>query len=161
MHISCCTFVLLKKQGGTFFKRLVVGKCDFDSWQRRHLSADFAGPNAASLAAARTWWPPYQSSELACCPELLLLNPNFYSVCWEKESIHCPAPVQNFSLPKKVGATEERFRWWIWVSWFSRGFCIYHRPGKFFFKARKVLQKEYLSVVVVYAFFFSVFAPQR
>ena len=38
---------------------------------------------------------------------------------WEKESIHRPAPVQSFSLPKKNGATEERFRWWIWFSWFS------------------------------------------
>ena len=28
---------------------------------------------------------------------------------WEKESIHRPAPVQNFSLPKNMGATEERF----------------------------------------------------
>ena len=28
---------------------------------------------------------------------------------WEKESIHRPAPVQNFSLPKKMGATEESF----------------------------------------------------
>ena len=30
---------------------------------------------------------------------------------WEKESIHRPAPVRNFSLPKNMGATEERFRW--------------------------------------------------
>ena len=34
-------------------------------------------------------------------------------------SIHRPAPVQNFSLPKKMGATEERSRWQIWFSWFS------------------------------------------
>ena len=30
-------------------------------------------------------------------------------LCWEKESIHHPAPVRNFSLPTKKGATEERF----------------------------------------------------
>ena len=42
--------------------------------------------------------------------------------CWGypcgKESIHRPAPVQNFSVQKKMGSTEERFRWWIWLSWF-------------------------------------------
>ena len=27
------------------------------------------------------------------------------------------------------------------VSWFFGGFCIHHRPGKFFFETRKVLQK--------------------
>ena len=37
------------------------------------------------------------------------------------QGVHRPAPVQNFSLPKKMGATEERFRWWIWFSWFSQG----------------------------------------
>ena len=33
---------------------------------------------------------------------------------WEKESVHRPAPVRNFSLPKRIGATEERFRWQIY-----------------------------------------------
>ena len=39
-----------------------------------------------------------------------------------------------------MGSTEERFRWWIWFSWFLLGFGIHHQPGKFFFEARKVLQ---------------------
>ena len=39
---------------------------------------------------------------------------------WEKESIHRPAPVQNFSLQEKMGSTEERFRWWIYG---FPGFC--------------------------------------
>ena len=34
------------------------------------------------------------------------------------------------------------------------GFCIYHRPGKFFFEARKVLQKISFGGVV-YTFSFS------
>ena len=34
-----------------------------------------------------------------------------FGLSWEKESIHRPAPVQNFSLPKKKwGATEEKER---------------------------------------------------
>ena len=37
--------------------------------------------------------------------ELLRVRP---TLDWEKESIHRPAPVQNFSVQKKM--TEERFR---------------------------------------------------
>ena len=53
------------------------------------------------------------------------VSPELFVCCvrnWEKESIHHPAPVQNFSLQKRMGSTEERFRWWIWFSLFYRVF---------------------------------------
>ena len=38
-------------------------------------------------------------------------------------------------------------------SFFWGGLCIHHRPGKFFFAARKAPQKIFFSVVVVCVFF--------
>ena len=64
-----------------------------------------------------------------------------FGYCWEKGRIHRPAPVQNLSLQKKMGATEERFRWWIWSPWFFIGFLYPPPAWKVFFEARKVLQK--------------------
>ena len=31
------------------------------------------------------------------------------------------------------------------VSWFLKDFCIHHRPGRFFFEARKVPQKIFFQ----------------
>ena len=48
---------------------------------------------------------------------------------------------RTFLCGKKMGSTEERFRWWIWLSgFFIWSFCIHHRLGKFFFEAKNVLQ---------------------
>ena len=46
---------------------------------------------------------------------------------WGNESIHRPAPVQNFFWPKKMEATEERFRW--------------YRPAKFSFWPEKFTKR--------------------
>ena len=59
---------------------------------------------------------------------------------WEKESIHRPAPVQNFSLQKKRGPQRKDFGGGYGFL-VSIGFCIHNWPGKFFFAARKVPQK--------------------
>ena len=66
-----------------------------------------------------------------------------------KESIHRPAPVQNFSFWSHRGKIS------VVDMVFFPGFyrILYLPPG---FEARKGLQIIFLSVVVVYAFFFSV-----
>ena len=57
---------------------------------------------------------------------------------WEKESIHRPAPVQNFSLPEKNGGNRGKISVVDMVFLVFIGFCIRPRAGKFFFEARKV-----------------------
>ena len=64
---------------------------------------------------------------------------------WEKESIHRPAPVQNFSLQKKMGSTEERFRWWIWVFLVFIGFLYPPPAWKVFLLGQKSSPKDFLS----------------
>ena len=51
--------------------------------------------------------------------------------CLHQQSTHRLAPVQNFA--EKMGATEDFD--------FGGRYGIHHRPGKFFFEARKVPQK--------------------
>ena len=70
---------------------------------------------------------------------------------WEKETIHRPAPVQNLSLQKKMGATEERFRWWIWFPGFYRVFVSTTGLESFSLRPESS-PKDFLSVVVVYVF---------
>ena len=60
---------------------------------------------------------------------------------WEKETVHRPAPVQNFSLQKKMGSTEERSRWFDMVFLVFIEFLYPPPAWKVFFPARKVLQK--------------------
>ena len=60
---------------------------------------------------------------------------------WEKESIHRPAPVRNFSLPKKWGPQKRDFGIRYGLPGFYKVFRIHHRLGKFLSGARKVLQK--------------------
>ena len=85
-------------------------------------------PSKSSWGQTHIWGLSIQASFFPFCP--LLWSPLYIPFSqsrsalffsprnWEKESIHHPAPVQNFSLQKKIGSTEERFRWWIWFSWF-------------------------------------------
>ena len=61
---------------------------------------------------------------------------------WEKEAIRHPAPVRKVSLPKEIGVTEERFRWYIWFPWFLEGSCIYDRRGKRLFGGQKGFPKR-------------------
>ena len=52
----------------------------------------------------------------------------------EKESLYRPAPVTNFFLPKKKGGPQRKdFGGGYGFPVFFSGFCIHHRPGKFFF----------------------------
>ena len=62
---------------------------------------------------------------------------------------------RTFLCRKKMGSTEERFWWWIWFPWFLQGFCIHHRPGMFFFEAKRVLQKIFFRWWLCTPFFFS------
>ena len=58
------------------------------------------------------------------------------------KNVHRPAPVRNFSLPKKTGATEDRSRWQIWVfSWFLVGFLYPPPAWRAFLRGQKVPQK--------------------
>ena len=58
-------------------------------------------------------------------------------------NIHRPAPVQNFSLPKKMGGHRGKISVvdMVFFLVFIGFSYIHHRPGKFFFEARKVPQK--------------------
>ena len=73
---------------------------------------------------------------------------------WEKETIHRPAPVQNFALQKKMGSTGK-------ISVVDYGFPGFYRvfvstTGLESFSLRpESSPNDFLSVVVVYAFFFS------
>ena len=64
-----------------------------------------------------------------------------------------PCSSAELFFAEKMGSTEERFRWWIWFSWFLQGF-LYQPPTWKVFSLRT--PNDFLSVVVVYAFFFSV-----
>ena len=62
---------------------------------------------------------------------------------------------RTFLCRKKMGSTEERFRWWIWFPGFYRVFVSTTGLESFSFRSESS-PKDFLSVVVVYAFFFSV-----
>ena len=64
----------------------------------------------------------------------------------EKESIHRPAPVQNFSLPKKWGPQRKDFGGGYGFPGFYRHIFV-STTGleRFFFEARKVLQKIFFQ----------------
>ena len=64
--------------------------------------------------------------------------------CWEKESIHRPAPARNFSLLKKWGH-------WGKISVVDR-FLYPPRVCKVFLWGQKSFPRDFLSVVVVYVF---------
>ena len=56
-----------------------------------------------------------------------------------------PCSSEELSLPKEMGAAEERCRWQIWFPWFLQVFCIHHWPGKVFFETRKVVQQIFFQ----------------
>ena len=58
------------------------------------------------------WAPGHRSRKLRAVTSVVWL------MLGKKATIHRPAPVQNFALQKEMGFTEERFRWWLWFSWF-------------------------------------------
>ena len=69
---------------------------------------------------------------------------------WEEETIHHPAPVKTYLLPKqKICGGRRGFT-------DSIGFWYLPPAQKVFLEATEVLQEEFLSVVVVYGFFFPV-----
>ena len=115
-------------------------------------------PAAIPLKHASTSFPELLLSS-GCLRMDLLLNPIVYrgssapsvifkassgcvpvaspSLSWKKESIHRPAPVQNFSLQKKMGATEEDFGGIYGFFLVFIGFLSPPPTWKVFFEARK------------------------
>ena len=73
----------------------------------------------------------------------------------EKESIHRPAPVQNFSLPKKNGGHRGKISVVDMVFLVFIGFLYPPPAWKVFLWGQKSSPNDLLSVVVVYAFLFS------
>ena len=90
-------------------------------------------------------------------PDLPRCQPLLYSgkQNWGKESIHRLAPVQNFSLPRKNGVHREKISVVDMVFLVFIGFLYPPPAWKVFLLGQKSSPKDFLSVVVVYAFFFS------
>ena len=42
------------------------------------------------------------------CGNVNALRANSMTLCWEKETIHRPAPLQNFSYQKKIGVPQRQ-----------------------------------------------------
>ena len=74
---------------------------------------------------------------------------------------HAPpcSSAELFFAEKKMGSTEERFRWWQWFPGFYR--FLYPPPAwKVVLWGQKSSAKDFLSVVVVYAFFWPLLTMQ-
>ena len=95
---------------------------------------------------AKTRWNKTPDNKLLPFP----VRPPLSPLDWEKETIHRPAPVQNFSLQKKKGSTEEDFGGGYGFPGFYRVFVSTTGLESFSFRPEKVL--HFLSVVVVYVF---------
>ena len=74
---------------------------------------------------------------------------------WEKESMHRPAPVKNFLLPQKNGGHRGKISVVDMAFLVFIGFLYPPLAWKVFLCGQKSSPKDFLSVVVVYAFFFS------
>ena len=82
----------------------------------------------------------------------------------KKESIHRPAPVQNSSLQRKNGVHRGKISVVDMVFLVFTGFCIHHRPGKFFLETRKVPQRIFFrwwlcTLFSSLSLFFFLFSP--
>ena len=60
-----------------------------------------------------------KSSETSSQPESKKAKTEFATRSKLGKRKHTPPfSSEELSLPKKMGATEDEFRWWIWLSWF-------------------------------------------
>ena len=117
------------------------------------------------ISVCHGFWPKVKPTEFldlffTCSNEKVGPHPwplaeSTQKLCWEKESIHRPAPVRNFSLPKKMGPQRKDFGGRYGFPGFI-GFLHLPPAWKVFLRGQQSSLKDFLSVVVVCAFFFSV-----